>query len=379
MPSTTEMSCRNSWSRFGLDFRRQPDESSQAATMLVQPGAPIEVSELPAELQDHPRYQIIDQIGQGGMGSVYRAQHRLMNRPVALKLINSQLIRHPQAVKRFRRAVQAAAQLAHPNIVAAYDAEQAGDVHFLAIEVVEGTDLAAVVSRRGQLPVSEACDYIRQAALGLQHAHEKGMVHRDIKPHNLMLSPDGQVRILDFGLAGFATESAIIEADSTNGTDGDTTPLQLTTFGSVLGTPDYIAPEQARDARSADIRADIYSLGCTLRYLLTGQPPFSADSVVDKLKAHMEQAPPPLGEHRYDVPGELAAIVERLMAKDSDARFQTQADVAAALSAIAGDGTLTWTASPGAVAYRVTRALIKPGDLLPHDPDPALCRYPNAR
>ena len=165
------------------------------------------------------------------------------------------------------------------------------------------------------------------------------MVHRDIKPHNLMLSPDGQVRILDFGLAGFATESAIIEADSTSGTDGDTTPLHLTSFGSVMGTPDYIAPEQARDAHSADIRADVYSLGCTFRYLLTGQPPFTADSVVDKLKAHMEQAPSPLGEHRDDVPDELAAIVERMIAKDPDARFQTPADVAAALSAFAGDET----------------------------------------
>lgn len=274
------------------------DESIQAATMLVQPAAPIEVSELPAELQDHPRYQIMDQIGQGGMGSVYRAQHRLMNRAVALKLINPQLIRHPQAVERFRREVQAAAQLAHPNIVAAYDAEQAGDVHFLAMEFVEGTDLAAVVSRRGQLPVNEACDYIRQAALGLQHAHEKGMVHRDIKPHNLMLSPDGQVRILDFGLAGFATESAIIESDSTGGTEGDTTPLHLTTFGSVMGTPDYIAPEQARDAHAADIRADVYSLGCTLCYLLSGKAPFTADSVVDKLKAHAEQDPPALDNLR---------------------------------------------------------------------------------
>ncbi len=315
------------------------DAGSCAATMLVERSQNVEQSELPEELREHPRYRIVEQIGEGGMGDVYRAEHKLMNRPVALKLINAQLIRHPQAVERFRREVQAAAQLAHPNIVAAYDAEQNGDVHFLAMEFVEGTDLAAVVSRRGKRPIKEACDYIRQAALGLQHAQEKGMVHRDIKPHNLMLSPDGQVRILDFGLAGFATESAIIEADSTSGTDGDTTPLHLTSFGSVMGTPDYIAPEQARDAHSADIRADVYSLGCTFRYLLTRQPPFTADSVVDKLKAHMEQAPSPLGEHRDDVPDELAAIVERMIAKDPDARFQTPADVAAALSAFAGDET----------------------------------------
>ncbi len=313
------------------------DKPSHAATMLVQPGAPIAVSELPTELQDHPRYQIIDQIGQGGMGSVYRAQHRLMNRPVALKLINSQLVRHPQAVERFRREVQAAAQLAHPNIVAAYDAEQAGDVHFLAMEFVEGTDLAAVLSRRVQLPFNEACDYIRQAALGLQHAHEKGMVHRDIKPHNLMLSPDGQVRILDFGLAGFATESAIIESDSRGGTEGETTPLHLTTFGSVMGTPDYLAPEQARDAHSADIRADIYSLGCTLHFVLTGKPPFEADSVVDKLKAHAEAERPELSEVRDDIPPELQSILDRMLAKEPDDRFQTPVEVATALESVAAD------------------------------------------
>ena len=308
-------------------------ESSHAVTMLVQSGDPIEPSELPDELRDHPRYRIVEQIGSGGMGDVYRAEHRLMNRSVALKLINSQLVKHPQAVERFRREVQAAAQLTHPNIVTAFDAEQAGEMHFLAMEFVEGTDLATVVKHRGALPVDEACDCIRQAAEGLQHAHEKGMVHRDIKPHNLMLSPDGQVRILDFGLAGFATESAILEADSTGADERGTTPLHLTTFGSVMGTPDYIAPEQARDAHSADIRADIYSLGCTLCFLLKGEAPFEADSVVDKLKAHADQEPPALNELRNDVPNELADIVSRMMAKDPADRFQTPSAVATALAA----------------------------------------------
>ena len=163
--------------------------------------------------------------------------------------------------------------LTHPNIVTAFDAEQAGDQHFLVMEFVDGTDLASVIKQRGPLPVSEACDCIRQAALGLQHAHEKGMVHRDIKPHNLMLSPNGQVRILDFGLAGFAAESAIIEAKSDEVESGACmVPMHLTSIGSVMGTPDFIAPEQAKDAHSADIRADIYSLGCTLHYLLDVQP-----------------------------------------------------------------------------------------------------------
>ncbi len=304
-------------------------DGKSAAMILQRSGQSVEI---PVELLDHPRYRIVELIGRGGMGNVYRAEHKLMNRPVALKLINSELIKHPQAVERFRREVRAAAQLAHPNIVIAYDAEQAGVIHFLAMEFVEGTDLASVIQQRGALPAAEACNCIRQAAEGLQHAHEKGMVHRDIKPHNLMLSPDGQIRILDFGLAGFATESALAEIDSGSGADGDTTPLHLTTFGSLMGTPDYIAPEQARDAHSADIRADIYSLGCTLYCLLKGNAPFAAHSVVDKLKAHAEQKPPALDELREDVPAELAAIVTRMMAKDPAERFQTPEDVAVALA-----------------------------------------------
>ena len=312
------------------------DDAITAETMLVESGVSRGPTDLPAQLEDHPRYRIIELIGKGGMGDVYKAEHRLMDRPVALKFINQDLVKNTQAVERFRREVQAAARLTHANIVTAFDAEQAGDVHFLAMEFVEATDLATVVKNRGALPVNEACEYIRQAAEGLQHAHEKGMVHRDIKPHNLMLSPDGQVRILDFGLAGFATESAMIEADSTGGEDEDTPPLHLTTFGSVMGTPDYIAPEQAHDAHSADIRADIYSLGCTLCYLLTGETPFAADSVVEKLKAHVEQERPALNERRDDVPRELADVISRMMAKEPDDRFQTPAEVSAALAPFAG-------------------------------------------
>ena len=339
-------------------------DSEHAVTLLVKSGETIAAEELPAELREHPRYRIRELIGHGGMGNVYRAEHRLMNRPVAIKLINSQLIRHPQAVERFRREVQAAAKLSHPNIVAAYDAEQAGDVHFLVMEFVEGTDLASFVKQRGPLSVAEACRCIRQAADGLQHAHEQGMVHRDIKPHNLMLSAKGQVRILDFGLAGFVTEAAFescpvaLQQESRTSDDStlrdqptDTNPAamrdrlscrgatgllsHLTTAGSVMGTPDYIAPEQARDAHSADIRADIYSLGCTLHFLLTGEPPFEADNVVAKLKAHAEQSPPALTTLRNDVPAELSQVVTRMMAKNPAERFQTPAAVAEALAPFA--------------------------------------------
>ena len=334
------------------------DEAVSAATMLVESGDSAGPDDLPTQLQDHARYRIIELIGKGGMGDVYKAEHRLMDRLVALKLINQGLVRNTQAVERFRREVRAAARLTHPNIVTAYDAEQAGDVHFLVMEFVDGTDLASVVQQQGPLPIAQACDCIRQAAEGLQHAHEMGMVHRDIKPHNLMLSSRGlrvespergnnvansasgpsvvdsrpTVKILDFGLAGFAAESALVEADSVGGADGDTTPLHLTTFGSVMGTPDYIAPEQARDAHSADIRADIYSLGCTLYFLLSGQTPHTADSVVDKLKAHAEREPEAIETVCVDVPDELAEVIRRMMAKDSADRFQSPAEVADALA-----------------------------------------------
>lgn len=333
-----------------LSNHRTGYESEQAATLLGMSVEDSIVDELPPELADHPRYRIVGLLGRGGMGNVYRAEHRLMNRPVAIKLINSNLVRNRTAVERFRREVQAAAKLSHPNIVAAYDAEQAGDIHFLVMEFVEGTDLATVVKERGPMSVVEACRCIQQAANGLQHAHEKGMVHRDIKPHNLMLAAGGQVRILDFGLAGFA-ESTVGASDEQNVTTNlesssstvsptqppaPATAAHLTTIGSVMGTPDYMAPEQAVDAHSADIRADIYSLGCTLHFLLTGRPPFEREGIAAKLKAHASVSPPSLTEERSDVPVELSDIVARMMAKKPVNRFQSPDEVVAALEQFAG-------------------------------------------
>jgi len=164
------------------------------------------LANLPPALAIHPRYRILAKIGSGGMGTVYKAEHRLMKRVVALKVINHKLIARADAIARFRRELEAVAKLAHANIAAAHDAEHAGDTHFLVLEFVEGYDLAKLVKEKGRLPVAEACDYIRQAAIGLQHAHERGMVHRDIKPQNLMLTPDGTIKILDFGLATFLDE-----------------------------------------------------------------------------------------------------------------------------------------------------------------------------
>src|SRR5262245_41054136 len=240
---------------------------------------------VPPDLFGHPRYRVLNLLGRGGMGAVYAAEHRLMERCVALKTIGRDLSSRPELVERFRREVRAAAQLAHPNIVTAYDAEQAGHTHFLVMEYVEGTDLARLVARRGALPVEEACEYVRQAAFGLQHAHEKGMIHRDIKPHNLMVTAAGQVKILDFGLARFVREAGS-EAGG------------VTALGVIMGTPDYMAPEQASDAHQADIRADLYSLGCTLYFLLAGRVPFPRGAFLDKLVRHATETPTPLPQLR---------------------------------------------------------------------------------
>jgi serine/threonine protein kinase/Leucine-rich repeat (LRR) protein len=279
---------------------------------------------IPLELINHPRYRVLGLVGQGGMGAVYRAEHRRMERTVALKVINPGLMRHPTAVQRFEQEARAAARLDHANIVRAYDADQAGGLHFLVMEYVEGTGLADVVGERGSLPIAEACDHARQAALGLQHAHERGMVHRDIKPHNLMLLPDGLVKVLDFGLARLPR--------SADGPLAEIGPKgTLTGAGAVMGTADYIAPEQAADPRSADIRADIYSLGCTLFHLLTGRPPFPEGTVTEKLAQHVRGAFPSLTDLRPEVPPGLAGVVARMMATDPQQRYATPGEVAQAL------------------------------------------------
>ncbi len=269
--------------------------------------------EVPPALRQHRRYRILEGLGTGGMGTVFRAEHELMARQVALKVLSPRLTRRAELVERFRQEVKAAARLSHPNIVTAFDAEQAGDLHFLVMEFVPGQRVDALLEN-GPLPIATACDIARQVALGLAHAFERGMVHRDIKPQNLMRLPDGRVKILDFGLARFASENVPVEA--------------LTHSGAVLGTPDYIAPEQARDARSADIRADLYSLGCTLYHLLTGQPPFPGGSILQKLLAHENQPPRPVRALRADVPAALERLVMRLLEKKPASRYSTPAEVA---------------------------------------------------
>jgi serine/threonine protein kinase len=285
--------------------------------------------EIPPPLSEHPRYEVLGLIGKGGMGDVYRARHRKMERTVALKVINRGLVQKAEAIDRFHREVRAAAQLSHPNIVTSYDADHAGDFHFMVMELVDGIDLSQTIKKRGALPIAEACDYIRQAAIGLQHAHERGMVHRDIKPHNLMVTVDGTIKILDFGLASLAPEP--IPASDAVAARSD-----LTAAGAIMGTPDFISPEQANDARQVDIRSDIYSLGATLYYLLSGRVPFDHGSIIHKLKSHAQVEPTPLYSVRDDVPEELVAIASKMMAKDPNERYLTPKEVADALVAFSG-------------------------------------------
>jgi WD40 repeat protein/serine/threonine protein kinase len=269
-------------------------------------------------------YVLLDKLGEGGMGAVYKARNRKLGRTVALKVIRPERLGSEDAVRRFQREIRAAAQLSHPNVVAAYDADEVNGTLLFAMEHVEGTDLARLVKQQGPLPVPEACDYVRQAALGLQHAFERGLVHRDVKPHNLLVTRQGVVKVLDLGLA--------LLGPSGGGEESST----MTQEGAVMGTPDYMAPEQTLDSHRVDIRADLYSLGCTLYHLLAGRPPFAGGTLGEKIAKHQMQEPVPVEERRPEVPPPVAATVRRLMAKRPGDRYQTPAELAAALAGQGG-------------------------------------------
>jgi hypothetical protein len=285
-------------------------------------------------------YRLLGPLGQGGMGTVYRAVHIHLGKVVALKLVAAHRASNPELLARFRQEMQAVGRLQHPNIVQAYDAAVDG-VPYLSMELLDGIDLAALVRRLGPLPVADACEAVRQAALGLQHAHENGLVHRDLKPSNLMLTSDGVVKILDLGLARLRGESP---SGSTAGTvDAACGDCDLTADGQLLGTPDYMAPEQACDSRRADIRSDLYSLGCTLFHLLTGRPPFSGpgqESPAAKARAHVEAVSPTLRDARPGVPDAVEAVLARLLAKDPAQRPATPGELAQALSACSAGADL---------------------------------------
>ncbi len=301
---------------------RAPNPPHPAPSPPGERGRGEGVADLPPELANNPQYEILCELGRGGMGVVYLARNKLMDRLEVLKVVNKALLDRPGAVERFVREIRAAARLNHANVVAAYSVLQSGEVLAFAMEYVEGEDLAQLVQTQGPLPVAQACQYVQQAAQGLQHAFEKQMVHRDIKPQNLIRARAGQmhiVKVLDFGLA----KVTCAENEDTG----------LTDHGAMLGTPDYVAPEQTLDPANVDIRADVYSLGCTLYFLLTGAPPFQGRSRYEVLQAHQSMQARSLHLVRPQIPEALAAVVRKMMAKDPAQRYQTPLALAEALAA----------------------------------------------
>jgi serine/threonine-protein kinase len=318
------------------------------------------------------QYRILDLLGQGGMGRVFKAEHRAMNRLVALKVLAPNLLKTERAQELFRREARAVGQLVHPNIVTAFDANEVNGRFFLVLEYIEGPNLDQLVGAQGPLPISLACDYIRQVALGLQYAFERGVIHRDLKPANILLSfsrePSASAdvalagslrlnqaiaKITDFGLARLAEPDTESEGSST----------LLSKPNTVLGTPDYLAPEQARDIHQADIRSDLYSLGCTFYYLLTGQVPFPGGSTLEKVIRHTTEEPAPFDRFRKDTPAEVAAIVRRLLAKLPADRFQTPAELAVALAPIAVSEPTPW------LVQRDPAPSVEFGSILPESED----------
>jgi eukaryotic-like serine/threonine-protein kinase len=300
-------------------------------------------------------YRLMAEIGEGGMGHVFKAWQPRLNRVVAVKMIRPDLLAYqPDALARFHREAQAIAQLNSPHVVTLYDAGEVNGLHFLAMEYVDGIDLGQMVRLEGPLPFAVACDYVRQAAIGLEHAHEAGLVHRDVKPSNLLVTRSGPargsgiwrqlppeadtpppnpahrvpvgpglVKLLDMGLARLV-----------GGPDEAQAAVTLTQQGTLIGTPDFIAPEQARDPSRVDIRADLYSLGCTFYFLLTGRPPFPDGTPVEKLLKHQTEHPRRVEYLRARTPEPVLTVLYRLMQKRPDDRYQTPREVADALARV---------------------------------------------
>ncbi len=268
------------------------------------------------------RYRLLSLLGKGGMSTVFLAQHTVMKRFCALKVLPAKRVNDASYLGRFHREAQAVAALDHPNIVRAYDVDMTADagvdIHFLAMEFVQGKSLLELIQEKGPLSIADAAEYVRQSALGLDHAHKAGLIHRDIKPGNLLVTPTGVLKVLDLGLARFF--------------DDNDHSLTVQHDEKVLGTADYISPEQAIDSHKVDCRTDIYSLGCTLYFLLSGHPPFNSGSLAQRLVAHQTRPAPPITNERPEVPVELQAIMEKMMAKKAEDRYQTAQDVADAVA-----------------------------------------------
>jgi serine/threonine-protein kinase len=306
-------------------------------------------------------YRILDVLGEGGVAQVFRAWSIRDKCLVALKVVRKEFLSNPEAVRQFQQEAKTIASLSHANIVRTIEADQVNGVHFLAMEFIEGIDLNKLVRLSGPLPIPQACDYIRQAALGLQHAHERCLVHRDIKPANLFLvTPTGAldqtplpglgdakkiapmgatIKILDWGLADMRLPMAT----------GQQEPANTLQREETIGTADYLAPEQAMDATKVDIRADIYSLGCSFYYLLTGQPPFAGGSLLQKLLKHRETPAKPLAHMRPEAPAGIQPVLDKMMAKKPEDRYRSPASLAAALGPLCRTAASTMILKPEAL------------------------------
>ena len=335
-----------------------PDDLREICPVCIDADAPTPPG--PATVEGDPSraitpgmiiagFEILEEINRGGMGVIYKARQQGLDRIVALKVIAPSRLANPEALRRFKQEVKVAARLNHPNIVAVYHSELDGNWPFLAMEFVPGIDLARLVRQHGPIAPADACYYVLQAAHGLQHAYELGLVHRDIKPHNLMVTPNPmdsaaksgkmpRVKVLDMGLARVVADEGEREAG------------ELTRDGIFLGTPDYIAPEQAEDSRTADIRADIYSLGASLYFMVTGEPPFPGATLIQKLRRQMIEPPPSAMAKRPEVGPGLDALIRRMMARNPAERIQTPTDLIESLDWVMRGGTPAGTTTPPASA-----------------------------
>jgi serine/threonine protein kinase len=315
----TVQTCQSNWSRSGIE----PQSPKELADAFIKEGV---LTHFQAEKLIAGRwrgflitdkYRLLERLGAGGMGAVYLCEHVKMGRKVALKILPIQQAEDPAALARFYREARAVARLDHPNIVRAHDIDHDDKLHFIVLEFVDGANLHDFIRRNGTLKPERAAHFIRQAALGLQHAHEAGLVHRDIKPGNLLVDRQGTVKILDMGLARFFHEDSAAF-------------IKEYEVGYIIGTGDYIAPEQIIDSR-VDIRADIYSLGGTMYYLLTGKSPFQDGTNAQKIIWHQVRHPKSLRGLRPDVPAEMLQVFEKIIAKEPSRRYQTPNELAAAL------------------------------------------------
>jgi serine/threonine protein kinase len=269
------------------------------------------------------QYVLLDRLAASRTGPVFKARHRTMQRTVAIKILSLEAAATADTLERFRRKVRILAALSHPNIVAAFDAGEMDGIGYLVMEYVDGCDLARLVKLRGPLPLPHAVNYAAQAAAGLAYAHQQGVHHRNVKPGNLLLDKQGVVKVIGLGLAGLRADGPAL---------GLAGGGQLTATGQIMGTYDYMAPEQAVDTHAADHRADVYSLGCTLFHLLTGRPPYAGKTPMQQIVAHRNQPIPSLCAARNDAPPALDAVFRKLVAKDPAARYQAMSEVIAALS-----------------------------------------------